>query len=266
MKNNRISQLLAESLAENQKALKYAGENIDGANDVLVVRTINNKAAYYKKTNGSNGTEEYLGHDKREEIERLERKNYLRKLSKTAKLNIDAIEKINKLLNKVENLDEVFWKIPEEKKNLIQPYHEELDEVYIKKWSRGSEKGRELERDVSYKLSNGICVRSKSEVIIAERLIAAGVPFFYEPIITIDHVEQWLPDYYVLNKRTKQSFIWEHFGMMDNPEYSSNACGKISAYARNDFLLGKDLIISMESAKHPLDTEYVDEIIKKFLL
>lgn len=266
MRCSDLRQIINEKANECKKAIAFTERNEDNSPEVLVVRSLKGKNKYFSRNNNPHVTEVYLGVRKKEEIKRLEIKNYYTKLKKVAQANVELYEKAKKVLDRARDLDEVFCDIPDAKKHLIQPYHEEVDESYTEKWNRTFIQRQTVAREGGYTLSNGIRVRSKSEYIIGERLIAAGIPFYYEMEIVIDHVDRWWPDFYVLNKRTKQTYFWEHFGMMDSPEYSSNVCGKITTYARNDIVLGKNLIISMESQKNPLDIEYIDEMIKQYLL
>jgi len=66
-------------------------------------------------------------------------------------------------------------------------------------------------------------VRSKSEVIIADRLFINAIPYEYERglIVKIPKTAEcpetemvWNPDFRVLNVRTGKEYIWEHFGRM----------------------------------------------------
>lgn len=266
MKRTNFDQLINENMEEAQKVLEFIGKHDDKSGDTLSVRKTNGYTRYYKRCSPKDTTGVYLGDDKKDEVERLEYGYYYKKLRAAAESNVAIYEKIKNETGQLADLDKVYWDIPEEKRHLIEPYHEEVDEDFAKKWSTSIKKRRIVESEMPYVASNGVRVRSKSELIIAERFIAAGVPFYYEVPTTIDHFEVWFPDFYVLNKRTKQMYFWEHFGMMGDPKYSALVQHKIEAYARNQIYLGRDLLISMESAEHPLDTEYIDEIIKQFLL
>ena len=63
----------------------------------------------------------------------------------------------------------------------------------------------------------GCMVRSKSEVIIANLLAAAKVPFRYEiPLFARDGTF-YLPDFTI--EWRGQKFFWEHLGMLDKPDY-----------------------------------------------
>ena len=123
---------------------------------------------------------------------------------------------------------------------------------------------------------NGEQVRSKSEVIIANTLKAAGVPYRYEfPLLMDKNAEipdfpdydfcNLHPDFYCLNLRTRQEFAWEHFGRMDDPDYAASAAEKIQLYQENGFFPGKNLIITMETSKKPLSSKVLKEIIKSYL-
>ena len=65
--------------------------------------------------------------------------------------------------------------------------------------------------------------------------------------------------------RTREEIYWEHFGMMDSPEYAQKAVSKINLYAQNGIIPGRGLIISMESASEAVNTKAVEKIIQSFL-
>lgn len=73
------------------------------------------------------------------------------------------------------------------------------------------------------------------------------------------------PDFYCLNLRTRQEFAWEHFGMMDDPEYAARATEKIGLYAENGFFPGKNLIITMETSAKPLSSKLLKSVIQTYL-
>jgi len=60
-------------------------------------------------------------------------------------------------------------------------------------------------------------VRSKSEVIIANLLAAAKVPFRYEIPLFAPDGTFYLPDFTI--EWRGQKFFWEHLGMLDKPDY-----------------------------------------------
>ena len=73
------------------------------------------------------------------------------------------------------------------------------------------------------------------------------------------------PDFLCLNVRTRQEFIWEHFGMMDSPDYLEKAIQKISVYNENKYYLGKNLIITMETKINGIKTQQLERLIETYL-
>ena len=125
-----------------------------------------------------------------------------------------------------------------------------------------------------YNASNGTRVRSKSEVIIADALTRGGIPFRYEQALTLECCTKSSrgprevtlhPDFTCLNPRTRSEFIWEHFGLMSDPDYAHNAILKITEYAASGYVLGKNLIATFEDSETPLSTKLVQTYIEEYL-
>ena len=112
----------------------------------------------------------------------------------------------------------------------------------------------------------GEIVRSKSEKIIADKLNLLKIPYFYEVPKFLNGIGYIKPDFTILNPFTLKEYYWEHFGLMDNPDYEENALHKIEIFSANGIYLGCGLIISFETKIHPLDTSYISTMINTFLL
>ena len=69
-----------------------------------------------------------------------------------------------------------------------------------------------------------------------------------------------------MNKRTRQEFYWEHCGRMDEPEYARSMVKRLSLYSRKNIIPGKNLILTMETYEHPLNTKDVEQLVESFLL
>lgn len=113
-------------------------------------------------------------------------------------------------------------------------------------------------------------VRSKSEIIIADTLHRLNIPYRYEYPLEIT-TEKGLhrtfhPDFICLNLRTRQEFIWEHFGKMDDTEYASGAVQKLKLYEKNEIYPGKNLIISMETSTSPISPKQIEKTARRYLL
>ena len=99
-----------------------------------------------------------------------------------------------------------------------------------------------------YKTSQGVYVRSKSELIIAERLEKQNIPYRYEWPLKLRDGQIVYPDFTILHPQTLKIYYFEHFGMIGNPEYADNAIRKINTYAVNGILLDNNLTAAIEAA------------------
>ena len=158
------------------------------------------------------------------------------------------------------------------------------DEQYIAQWKNVIWQGRPIAPDTpTYDTANGEQVRSKSEVIIADALRRHGIPYRYEYPVELlkkspstdlrDHNNALSnhntitlhPDFLCLNIHTRQEIIWEHFGLMDDPEYAKNAAAKLRLYAENNIFPGRGLILTMETQTEPLSTRVMEKLITEIL-
>lgn len=107
----------------------------------------------------------------------------------------------------------------------------------------------------------GFKVRSKSEVLISMILHKYNLIFKYEMPFYING-NLYYPDFLILDKNGVL-IIWEHFGMMDNQGYQQSASKKIANYLAEDLVIGKNLIITSETSKNPIDLSVVEEFVAK---
>ena len=111
---------------------------------------------------------------------------------------------------------------------------------------------------------SGEQVRSKSEVLIANALSDAGIPYLYEkPLQLFDRTV--LPDFTILDLRRRKTIYWEHFGMMEQEKYKDKAYEKIISYQRAGYMMGVDLIATFESSSRPLGTKEIGRMIAGLL-
>ena len=110
----------------------------------------------------------------------------------------------------------------------------------------------------------GDMVRSKSEGMIADALFQAQIPYRYEAI-TPQLKGVGIPDFIVLSPYSRHEIVWEHFGMMDRPDYCRRASGKLKDYFDLGLIPDQNLICTYESKEHPLNLQSVEEQIKKIL-
>lgn len=98
----------------------------------------------------------------------------------------------------------------------------------------------------------------------AEDFVAAWLhtPYRYEYPVSVKGWGALYPDFTCLRPGTRDEIIWEHFGLMSDPDYAEVAIQKITRYAASGYILGKNLIASFETAETPLNLKQVQSYIK----
>lgn len=206
------------------------------------------------------GQRHYLNSKQQQLIKELEEKTYYTALCKALVDDKEIAEKAERLLKKLKDPESVFLNIPKAKTHLIKPF------APLEKGFKRKIINKPFSPDAVFKTKAGEYVRSKSELIIADKLFDCGVSYCYEPNLLILETTMVNPDFLVMNKRTGETYYWEHFGMMDNSDYCKGAQIKLENYAQEGFFPGGRLLVTFESAARPLNTQYLDEFIKHYLL
>ncbi len=108
-------------------------------------------------------------------------------------------------------------------------------------------------------------LRSKSEYMIDSALFSAGISYRYECKLILDN-NIFYPDFTILHPISKNILYWEHFGMIDNPDYSKKAFDKLRFYASHNILPNINLITTFETSKKPLTYDQIEKILDFYLL
>lgn len=225
------------------------------------------KRDYYywrKKVNGVM-VEKYLGPDEdNPTVVRLKRKKYFQTVLKILDNNIKAMDKF---LAEYQPYDPI--SVAE---SLGYAYQIPSDDIFSfmdfinpKKWEDDFTKSTMFQEGLTMTTDKGDKVRSKSEVIIANALFAHNIPFQYEPRITLGN--RWVsPDFKLLITRNGKIVIWEHCGMMEDPEYFERAIRKLADYLQNGYTLWDDLIFTFDDKNHNIDSGFITRIIETCLM
>lgn len=224
---------------------------------LLYVKTDRGNPRYYQIINKHKN---YLSSNKKDLIKALENKNYYMKLEKVTKEQQDVLSDVLLQIQSLNDPEQVFVTIDKRKTHLIKELS--LQTKYILKTSNINQFEMPIENNLNYVTKAGERVRSKSELIIANMLYDENISYGYE----ISCVANFRPDFTVVNPVTGKLFYWEHFGMMDNPEYLSNCINKLQRYSCAGFVPGKNLIVTFESTNMPLNIDYIKSVIKEYLI
>lgn len=220
---------------------------------------------YYHRKEASDTIGKYIRKQDYERAVELAQQDYNQKILKALKKELEIIESFNAEY-KPDNLAQVYLSLHENRKELIQPLIL-TDEEYVRQW-KSVEYSKMGFRDnmPEYYTDEGERVRSKSEIIIANKMTKKTVPYRYEYPIELSDYRVVHPDFYCLNVRTRKEYIWEHFGMMDQPDYAISAVKKIEAYEKEGYYIGVNFIATFETTESPLNMILLEKTIDEFLL
>ena len=293
MNKLEIIRVLKETANEMEKILECP---LPADGITLNYKTINGKPAFFCRQGGKRT---YVRLSDEKQIKELASRYYERKLKAAASKEKMQIDRCITILEKnpvASDVDKTMEKLPAAIKENAE-LSELTSEGYARKWQEGNsvvKKRRTHRKDDyhKYKTMRGDYVGSKSEVIIADRLFAKGVPYHYEVAITpeaesdksrpvYDEFGRVLgyeaigfspeasdtlhPDFYVMNKRTRKAYFWEHLGKMDDPEYCRKNFNRFMRILDAGYVIGEDLLVTHEDSRNPLMTESIDGIIDKYL-
>ena len=271
---------LIKQMAERKSEVEKLVETIDKSKVLLTkgdlyYRLQSGEYRYIVRESGADQVT-YLGKDKTVRIRQLCNKVHGKRLKAAALKEIRQLDRCLKLLESENDgagsdkadIDSVYGNLPEGIRRNTSPSMF-TDDGYAERWQKEDYQNRWMKSDFIYETPRGEKVRSKSEWMIACMLAEAGVPYRYEEIIPLNPlVGVFLhPDFTVLNRRTRKTYYWEHFGRMDDPEYINNSfIPKINDYYNFDFMPGEKLLMTFESGKRPFNTTQVKRIIEHFLI
>ncbi len=228
----------------------------------LIVKKRGDKEYYYKRDLPiSKGNVTYIKKKDISQAKGIAQSIYEREMFELLK---DELECLRKMIERFEVWQKEYEEEESRYHSLITPLTLSNAE-YAKKWESKQYKPSPVpfNSGQGFKTDKGDIVRSKSELIIANTLYARHIPYRYEDKLTLGG-KYYRPDFKVLNVRTREEIIWEHFGMLDNINYVSNNLDRLDDYIQNGYSVGKKLIISHESEKHPLSMVEINNLINDF--
>ena len=255
MNNNLYSDIKArnELIAKTAKEIEKRLENLpDGRINVKHRKTGN---CYYQV--GDGGCEKYLTDD--DLIRKLIQKSYLEKVLKSLQAEKSVLEKTIKHYPEI-IAEDIYDQLSEERKMIAKPIVLG-DEEYARRWQEKSYVKKPISDDIPvYTTMRGERVRSKSEIIIADRLFANGIPYKYECPLKVGN-EIIHPDFTILRMSDHKILYHEHCGMADDSGYAEDMVKRINDYSEEGIIQGDSLFLSFETSKQPLDVRVIDRLI-----
>ncbi|WP_077391767.1 hypothetical protein [Mobilibacterium timonense] len=232
------------------------------------IKAVRNKGVVqcYHRISPSEKTGRYIRGSQKKLIQALIHKRLFTQMLNAAAKELKMLKKLKDFYDSCCTVENVPLSLPPCIRELLKDSlmtNEEACELWASQNYKGNDYFKENKRFFS---SNFSSVRSKSEYIIAMILVRYGIPFFYEKplrIVNDDFSKVIYPDITIWDVESRQEIYWEHFGMMDDPDYALKAIKRIMEYQRSGIYIGERLIITFESSNSPLDTKHVERISKR---
>jgi len=205
----------------------------------------------------------YLSKKEMKLVQKLAQKQYDMDVMECLGRRIDTIRNFLEHY-KVADIQAIYENLSAERKALVSPVIK-TDEMFECEW-RGSIRANlnEFPKEIEIYTEAGESVRSKSEKILADGFQRLGIPYVYEPELELADGSRIYPDFALLHKGKRKTMYFEHFGLMDYPEYSAKATKKIIKYEENGYWFGDNFLCTFETSENPLDMRIVEKMLKHY--
>lgn len=255
MKLSKLIKGLISSIVKREKKVNY---ELSGLPEGSIRFSKNhNSHSFFYCTNDSHG--EYIKRDNSDLISQLSTKEYLKVISDSDTKLLKILYKLAFAVDKYDYNKNVN-KIHSEKLKFVKS-SVKTDIAYAMDWANA--KYEKLENDTtSFPTLRNNYARSKSEVMIMNFMDENNIFYRYEQVLHLKNGQNFAPDFTLLNPETREVVYWEHFGMMDNPDYFERAMFKLSEYQKIGLKLGVNFFFTIESSKYP----FTINSIKDYLL
>ena len=136
-------------------------------------------------------------------------------------------------------------------------------EEEITQWLAAIRKPNGDAENLIHKTDKGHMVRSKSELVIANLLFGEGINYEYEQRLAGMTVQGTLHPDFSFADAAGDRIIWEHLGMMDDPEYQRGWEWKRDWYQKNGYTINENLFVTEERKGQGLNMEVLREVAEK---
>lgn len=150
-----------------------------------------------------------------------------------------------------------------EVEKLLSPYFSPLSKELDEWMKTPYETNPKNPEHLTQKIGPNEFVRSKSEAMIAKVLKQNKIPYRYEAKLELGTVEMY-PDFTIRHPKTGEYFYWDHFGLLDNPDYVKNMHFKLQTFTNHDIMPGINLITTYETQERPLTFEMIEMMVKYY--
>ena len=258
-KINERKEFLLKLKNEKESSLKNCSEGH------LRISLNGKNPRYYQSFREEGKCDKYLSLKEMNLIRELAQKSYDIKICKSVTRELNSIERYLNSCPKVV-AEQICEMMHLERQQLIVPIAPSREQIR-NEWLAVEYEGKGFdERVPEIYTDKGERVRSKSELLIANELFRADIPYRYEYPVYIKRWGTIYPDFMVLALAKKKEVYWEHFGRMDEDDYKQDAIIKINNYLANGIVPNINLITTFETKTSPLCEDLVETLVRYYFL
>lgn len=195
----------------------------------------------------------------------LARKKYLEMEAKILENNLSALRKAIDGFSDT-TPEHILKQLPKKYKELPNSlFFQTTEQTEAERWQNELyEQSDYMPEKKIHLTSKGLAVRSKSELILAEKYYEFKVPFRYEQILRIGKYTL-APDFTLLAASGK-IYYWEHCGLTGNPVYMKKHKWKMDVYESAGIVPWKNLIVTYDNEQGTIDIPIIESEIKNKLI
>lgn len=243
---------------DDSQPLFWRGDSRGAPDGHVYTSNSHGKLQYYIRDDFGNKT--YLARDS-EIVASLLQKNYDEKCMKANEKRLKATKSFLKF-DSDKDFDDIYNDFDSRIQKMISPVTETKEQLIER---IRNEKYEGLGFPLGYPVfltSDGRRVRSKSEMMIGDVLENSNVLNQYEKPLDLGRYGKVYPDYTIYDLNRNRIVYWEHFGMIDNPEYANKCVEKYRKY----ILSGITPFVTFGTAIKPLSIDLIKKIAWNFSL
>ena len=256
---------LLRLLTEKQDHLNKECEKLYPYRDIVMRTSYRRKAGktYYQRQTPEG--RKYLGTGENEIVKRIKKAKYIS--CELDMINSD-ITLLTKLLNdyRIVSHETVDSRLPKVYRLHSPDYYEDLPDAG-KEWMRKKEAekaeyGPWHPEGLIHTVSNGIKVRTKSEMAIAEILLRNGIPFVYELPHVLKNGKIVHTDFTILSTIDyKTEILLEHEGSMADSGYRDKHAWRVENYYLSGYVPNVNIFFTYDGMNGSVDGESIQRIV-----
>lgn len=257
-----LSNSLLKMLKERQKKIEQEYERLYPYRNVIIHPSHKKGASrkYYYS-----GDRKYIGAESSEEVIKIKKARYFSQALVTIEKDIKLLEKLLKGY-RLSGFAEINAVIPRTYRLQSLDYYEDLPDAG-KEWMRKKEAekaeyGPWHPEGLIHTVSNGIKVRTKSEMAIAEILLRNGIPFVYELPHVLKNGKIVHTDFTILSTIDyKTEFLLEHEGSMADSGYRDKHAWRVENYYLSGYVPNVNIFFTYDGMNGSVDGESIQRIV-----